>query len=127
MRSIGMGTDHGSVAAASHWDGRMEIKAVRPAQRQSYEHLFHRSTAPGLLLALRDNDSHDLVAKLTRPRLERAIGVIYRPESELASHYFEAELPLQFDEYAWIDETSAVTPLDTAELEGVPETYPFGL
>jgi protein-L-isoaspartate(D-aspartate) O-methyltransferase len=91
MRSIGMGTDHGSVAAASHWDGRMEIKAVRPAHRQSYEHLFHRSRAPGLLLALRDNESHDLVAKLTRPRLERAIGVIYRPESELASHYFEAE------------------------------------
>ena len=126
MRSIGMGTDHGRVAAASHWDGKMEIKSVQPAHRQSYEHLFHRSRAPGLLLSLRDNDSHDLIAKLTRPRLERAIGVIYRPESELASHYFEAELPLQFDEYAWIDETSAVTPLDTTELEGVPETYPFG-
>jgi protein-L-isoaspartate(D-aspartate) O-methyltransferase len=121
-----MGTDHGSVAAASHWDGKMENKSVQPAHRQSYEHLFHRSRAPGLLLSLHDNDSHDLVAKLTRPRLERAIGVIYRPESELASHYFEAELPLQFDEYAWIDETSAVRPLDTTELEGVPETYPFG-
>lgn len=127
MRSIGMGTDHGSVAAATHWDGKMEIKTVQPAHRQSYEYLFHRTRASGLLLSLRENDSADLIAKLARPRLERAIGVIYRPESELASHYFEAELPLQFDEYAWIDESTAVTPLDTAELAGVPDTYPFGL
>ncbi len=111
MRNIGMGTDHGTVAAASHWDGAMEIKSVQAAHKQSYEYLFHCSRAPGLLLPLRDGDSADLVAKLARPRLERAIGVVYRPESELASHYFEAELPLQFDEYAWIDETSAVTPL----------------
>src|ERR1039458_930600 len=64
---------------------------------------------------------------LMQPRLERAIGVIYRPESELASHYFEAVLPRQFDEYIWFDQTAAVTPFKTEELEGLPDTYPFGL
>ena len=53
--------------------------------------------------------------------------MIYRPESELASHYFEAVLPRQFDEYIWIDRTSAVEPLDAAQLQGMPDTYPFGL
>ena len=61
------------------------------------------------------------------PRLERAIGVIYRPQTELASHYFQAVLPKQFDEYCWFDRTSAVQPLDTKRLKGMPETYPFGL
>ena len=60
-------------------------------------------------------------------RLERAIGVIYRPETELASHYFQADLPRQFDEYVWFDDTHAVTPLDTAEIKGLPDTYPFGV
>jgi erythromycin esterase-like protein len=64
---------------------------------------------------------------LAQPRLERAIGVIYRPETELQSHYFEAVLPRQFDEFIWFDETQAVTPLKTEEVEGMPETYPFGL
>ena len=64
---------------------------------------------------------------LAKPRLERAIGVIYRPETELASHYFQAELPRQFDEYIWFDETTPVTPLKTEELSGMPETYPFGV
>ena len=62
-----------------------------------------------------------------RPRLERAIGVIYRPESERASHYFEAVLPRQFDEYVWFDETNAVTPLGAEHVAGLPETYPFGV
>jgi protein-L-isoaspartate(D-aspartate) O-methyltransferase len=65
--------------------------------------------------------------RLARPRLERAIGVIYRPETELASHYFQAVLPEQFDEYIWFDESRAVTPFQTKELEGLPDTYPFGL
>jgi erythromycin esterase-like protein len=61
------------------------------------------------------------------PRLERAIGVIYRPETERLSHYFEAQLARQFDAWLWFEETSAVTPLAAEELAGVPETYPFGL
>ena len=64
---------------------------------------------------------------LGKQRLERAIGVIYRPETELASHYFQASLPRQFDEYIWFDDTRAVTPLETAEIKGLPDTYPFGV
>ncbi len=64
---------------------------------------------------------------LGKPRLERAIGVIYRPETELASHYFQAGLPRQFEEYVWFDDTHPVTSLDTAEIRGLPDTYPFGV
>jgi len=64
---------------------------------------------------------------LAKPRLERAIGVIYRPDTDLASHYFQAVLPQQFDEYIWIDETSAVEPIQASELQGIPVTCPFGL
>lgn len=124
---IGFGTDHGTVAAASAWDGPMEVKAVQPSHRQSYERQFHLTQKPGLLLPMRAGQELDVVTELAKPRLERAIGVIYRPETELASHYFEAELPKQFDEYIWIDETSAITPLPSARIEGVPDTYPFGV
>jgi protein-L-isoaspartate(D-aspartate) O-methyltransferase len=79
------------------------------------------------MLGLRDSESESLIQGLLKPRLERAIGVIYRPETELASHYFHAVLPKQFDEYIWIDTTQAVQPFDTAELEGLPDTYPFGV
>ena len=68
-----------------------------------------------------------MVGGLLKPRLERAIGVIYRPKTELESHYFQAILPRQFDEYIWFDETQAITPLTTEKLEGLPDTYPFGL
>lgn len=126
-RRIGFGTDHGTVAAASKWDAPMEIMTVRSSHPQSYERVFHRTEQPGLILPLRANPNLALAGELARPRLERAIGVIYRPETEVASHYFEAELTRQFDEYIWVDETAAITPLTTAELRGVPDTYPFGL
>ncbi|MDH5621406.1 MAG: protein-L-isoaspartate(D-aspartate) O-methyltransferase [Gammaproteobacteria bacterium] len=125
--SIGFGTDNGTVAAASDWDGPMEIKAVRPSHPDSYEWLCHQVGFDGFMLGLRASKSEALLSGLSKPRLERAIGVIYRPESELASHYFHAVLPKQFDEYVWIDSTHAVQPFDTAELEGLPDTYPFGL
>ena len=125
--SIGFGTDNGTVAAASDWDGPMEVKTVRPSLANSYERLFHESGLPGFMLGLRTSESEPLRQGLLKPRLERAIGVIYRPETELASHYFHAVLPRQFDEYVWIDTTQAVQPFDTAELEGLPDTYPFGL
>jgi erythromycin esterase-like protein len=76
---------------------------------------------------LREDERPQLRAALTPPRLERAIGVIYRPETELASHYFDACLPKQFDGYVWFEETRAVTPLPAEPREGAPETYPFGL
>jgi protein-L-isoaspartate(D-aspartate) O-methyltransferase len=105
----------------------MEVKSVQPARDDSYESLFHESGVPGLLLGLRDPAAHELRAALSETRLERAIGVIYRPETELASHYFRAVLPRQFDEFVWLDGTRAVQPLDAQTLEGVPDTYPFGL
>ena len=125
--SIGLGTNDGTVAAASGWDEPMQVMQVRSAHAQSYERLFHMTGTPGLLLPLSQARSVELRDKLERPRLERAIGVIYRPESELASHYFEAVLPRQFNEYIWIDRTSAVKPFDVAELQGLPDTYPFGV
>ena len=125
--AIGFGTNEGTVAAASGWDEPMEVMQVLPAHPQSYERLFHMTEAPGLLLPLRHSGAAELREKLEKPRLERAIGVIYRPDSELASHYFEAELPRQFDEYIWIDRTTAVRPFQVAELQGLPDTYPFGV
>jgi protein-L-isoaspartate(D-aspartate) O-methyltransferase len=108
---VGFGTDHGTVAAASDWGGPMEVKQVRPSHPESYERLFHESGIPAFLLHLRDPGRPDLREELGRPRLERAIGVIYRPETELQSHYFQASLPHQFDEYVWFDATQAVTPV----------------
>ena len=125
--SIGFGTNSGTVAAASDWDGPMEIKIVRPALPGSYERLCHETGNPRFLLPLRSPISTRFAEGLLQPRLERAIGVIYRPETELQSHYFQAILPRQFDEYIWFDETEAVTALETTELEGLADTYPFGL
>ncbi|MDH4151874.1 MAG: erythromycin esterase family protein, partial [Betaproteobacteria bacterium] len=105
----------------------MEIKTVRPALPQSYENLFHEAGGARVLLPLREPKTAGLISVLSKPRLERAIGVIYRPETELQSHYFQAVLPRQFDEYIWFDKTEAIAPFETEELEGLPDTYPFGL
>ena len=124
--SIGFGTDSGTVAAATDWDGPMLIKNVRPAIDNSYERLCHDSGEPLFLLPLHIGAAASIQG-LSKPRLERAIGVIYRPETERESHYFQAVLPEQFDEYIWFDWTRAVTPLATEKLKGLPDTYPFGL
>lgn len=124
---VGFGTDHGTVAAASDWDGPMRIKEVRPSHEESYERLFHESGIEAGILHLREPARDEVREELEPARLERAIGVIYRPETELQSHYFQASLPRQFDEYVWFDRTRAVRPLVTSELEGMPDTYPFGL
>jgi protein-L-isoaspartate(D-aspartate) O-methyltransferase len=123
--SIGFGTDHGSVAAASNWDEPMQVKTVRPGLPGSYESLCHQTGEPCFLMPLR-HLAPALAEDLTQPRLERAIGVIYRPDTERQSHYFHARLPQQFDEYIWFDATQAVTPLATRELAGLADTYPFG-
>ena len=124
---VGFGTHSGTVAAASDWDGPMEIKKVRPALPNSYEQLCHATGLARFMLGLRGRGDLCGPKGLGKARLERAIGVIYRPETELASHYFEANLPQQFDEYIWFDASHAVTPLDTAEIKGLPDTYPFGV
>jgi protein-L-isoaspartate(D-aspartate) O-methyltransferase len=124
--AIGFGTNSGTVAAASNWDGPMEIKTVLPAVTQSYERCCHDSGVPAFCLDLHQSALAGSKG-LRKPRLERAIGVIYRPETELASHYFQAVLPQQFDEYIWFDQTTAVRPFETKSLEDMPDTYPFGL
>ncbi len=124
---IGFGTDRGTVAAASDWGASMEIKSVLPARDDSYEYLFRKSGLARSLTDWRSVTRRDLRDALTGPRLERAIGVVYRPDTEFLSHYFEAVLPEQFDAYVWFEETHAVTPLPAEHAEGAPETYPFGL
>jgi erythromycin esterase-like protein len=122
---IGFSSYTGTVTAASDWDRPAERKRVRPALPGSFEALFHEVTVPDFLLPLR-GDSR-LGEILSHPRLERAIGVIYRPSTERLSHYFEARLAEQFDAVIHFDRTEAVEPLDltpgwtTGE---PPETYP---
>jgi protein-L-isoaspartate(D-aspartate) O-methyltransferase len=124
---IGFGTDRGTVAAADDWDGPMKVKTVRPAHPESYEYLCRDAGIRRFLLDLRKGEREELRSSLMSARLERAIGVIYRPETELASHYFDAHLPAQFDGYVWFEETRAVKPLPAEPQPGLPETYPFGL
>lgn len=125
MYNVGFGTDHGTVAAAHDWDGAMERMSVRPARSDSYERLCHDAGVPAFLLHLRDPTRTELHDELFPPRLERAIGVIYRPDTELQSHYFQAVLPAQFDEYVWFDETHAVDPLPFATEAVRPLEHPF--
>jgi erythromycin esterase-like protein len=125
--SIGFSTYHGRVTAASDWDAPMERKHVRPGLAGSYERLFHDGDEDQFWIDLADRDA---ARALAGPRLQRAIGVIYRPETERWSHYFEARLPGQFDVFIHIDRTEALRPLDpTAGWdEGEPpETWPTGL
>jgi erythromycin esterase-like protein len=127
---IGFSTYAGTVTAASDWDGHVERKMVRPALPNSYEALFHESSLGNFGLDLRTPS--DAVTLLSSARLERAIGVIYRPETERLSHYFSARLPRQFDAVLHYDRTRAVEPLERTpvwekgELE-IPETYPSAL
>jgi erythromycin esterase-like protein len=131
-RLIGFGTHTGTVAAADDWDEPMRIKRVRPSLPESYERMAHDSEVPSFLLDLREGERDErLASELMEPRLERFIGVIYRPETERWSHYSHAILPRQFDAYVWFEETEAVMPLPAevrpGEAPSVEETYPFGL
>src|SRR5216110_1819724 len=124
---VGFSTHHGSVTAASDWGAIAERKNVRPALAGSYEQLFHETGLDRFWIDLRDI-GEKVISALYGPRLERAIGVIYRPESERLSHYLHARLPKQFDAIIHIDETRAVEPLERTSVwdKGeLPETYPF--
>lgn len=123
--AIGQGTDHGTVAAASTWEGAMEIKEVRPALADSYERLMHLSEMDAFFLPLAKSRNPQLTSALAQRRLERAIGVIYRPDTERLSHYFDASLPNQFDEWIWFDETSAVSALTTQQSAAHEPPHPF--
>ena len=131
-RLIGFGTHTGTVAAADDWDEPMKIKQVRASLADSYERMSHDSGVPRFLLDLREGEvGRDAEEALMEPRLERFIGVIYRPDTERWSHYSHAILPRQFDGWVWFDQTTAVTPLPGEQRPGEKgredETYPFGL
>lgn len=122
---VGFTTHHGTVTAASDWGGDAERKRVRPALAESWEAVFHHARVPRFLLAWRRD--RELARALSAGRLERAIGVIYLPRTERASHYFDARLGEQFDAVIHLDETRALEPLErTAPWERgeLPETYP---
>jgi erythromycin esterase-like protein len=122
---IGFGTDSGTVAAASDWDEPMQVMTVRPSRPDSVERQFHDAALERAVLMLDHNA--DLQRRLGEERLERFIGVIYRPDTELQSHYAAVELARQFDAYVWFDRTTAVQPLPAERRPGLPETWPFGL
>jgi erythromycin esterase-like protein len=133
---VGFGTHGGTVACASEWDAPMEVKRISPGLSGSWEELSHGAGAPRFLLDLRPGRNEAVREHLSEPRLERFIGVVYRPETERWSHYVDCRLAQQFDGWVWFDETSAVTPthgaptpsaLAPSQGGGVEETWPFGL
>lgn len=123
---VGFTTHTGAVTAARNWDDPAERRQVRPSLPGSYEHLFHEAEIAQFLLLLREGPVREALAT---ERLERAIGVIYRPESERASHYFRVRLPAQFDAVLHIDRTTALEPLERWAVEeaDLPETFPSGV
>jgi erythromycin esterase-like protein len=125
---VGFSTHHGWVTAASNWDEPAQRKRVRPGLPGSWEDVFHRTGVPRFLLPLRDDA---VLRSMVAPRrLQRAIGVIYRPETERESHYFETRLDRQFDAVVHIDETTALEPLDPGRAwldREAPETFPSGI
>jgi erythromycin esterase-like protein len=125
---IGFTTYKGTVTAASEWDGPAERKRVRPALPESYEAMFHESVGSNFLLPIRASEAASSAVQETR--LERAIGVIYMPQTERQSHYFNARLSDQFDLVIHFDETRALEPLERYALWETgepPETFPSGV
>jgi erythromycin esterase-like protein len=122
---VGFTTDTGTVTAASDWGGPAERKRVRPAMAGSWESVLHQVPHARFLLPIDAGATwRDAVL------LERAIGVIYRPETERVSHWFHARMGRQFDAVIHLDHTSAVEPLERTSLwdrAEAPETYPSGL
>ncbi|HET9373001.1 MAG TPA: erythromycin esterase family protein, partial [Vicinamibacterales bacterium] len=126
--NVGFTTDRGTVTAATGWDGPALRRHVRPSLPGSVERLFHETGIARFLLPLRTDLA--LASALATPRLERAIGVIYQPETERRSHYFHVRFAEQFDYAIHIDETRAVEPLERTSMwqQGeLAETYPSGL
>ena len=122
-RLIGFGTDRGTVMAASRWGGSPQVKEVRPSLEGSYGRLFREVGENPFMVDLRPGIHDGLRQALKPARLERAIGVLYLPETERMSHYFDAALPDQFDAFVFLEETRAVTPVTAAQ--GLPQDHPF--
>jgi erythromycin esterase-like protein len=125
---LGFTTHDGTVTAASDWDGETECKMIRPSMPDSIERLLHDLALPSFFLPIRGNDA--VANALPGNLLERAIGVIYLPQSERMSHYFHADVSAQFDGIIHIDHTHALRPLDESPAwrhDEVPNTFPSGI
>jgi erythromycin esterase-like protein len=134
VRLIGFSTHMGTVTAAHDWEEPGMQLRVRPSLDGSYERILHQVSverdAPKFLVRMREQT--DATHVLRDPRLQRAIGVIYRPETERASHYYDVELPSQFDAIIHVEETSALRGLEPGEhwdrgVQEPPETFPMGV
>ena len=121
---IGFGTDRGTVTAAAEWDGPPETMDVTPSLPESWGGLMREVTPDRFHLDLRALPE-DLRDALSDRRIERFIGVVYLPETELFSHYIETALAQEYDGYVWIGETRAVEPLTMAEMQALPPEHPF--
>jgi erythromycin esterase-like protein len=127
---IGFSTYTGTVTAASSWGGPAERKRVQTGLPGSFEELFHRVGLPCFLLRPRDIEDLSALASFHEPRLQRAIGVVYKPETERLSHYYHVTLPRQFDAIIHLDHTRSTEPLERTtpgKSEDAPETYPSGM
>jgi erythromycin esterase-like protein len=130
---IGCGTHTGTVAAADEWDAPMQIMLVNPSRADSYERVLHDVGIPSFLLDMRQAKGRDglsLVDREMEPRLQRFIGVIYRPDTERYSHYIQSVLNRQYDAFVFFDKTQAVHPFERRQPKeplAKGETYPFGL
>lgn len=123
---IGFSTHDGEVAAADDWDGAMQVKRIRPALNNSIEDVAHQTGHERFLIDLSRLDRGQR-ALLSQPRLQRAIGVVYRPDTERASHYFNADLPGQFDAWVWFRTTRAVNARSATPRPGEDDLFPSGL
>jgi erythromycin esterase-like protein len=125
---LGFTTHAGTVTAAADWDSPAQRRTLRPARDDSHEGLFHTLELPAFVLPLAG--TNEVRAALGGPRLERAVGVVYAPQTERISHYFHADLARQFDAVVHIDRTQALQPLDPSDRwqpDTEEETYPSGL
>ena len=124
--TIGMTTHDGEVTAAHEWEDPALLRTIRPSLPGSYERLFHEARLPAFVVSLA---TPEVASALAGPRLERAIGVIYRPDTERLSHYLPAALPRQFDLVVHVDHTRALEPLERRGCHEVdlPETFPTGV
>jgi protein-L-isoaspartate(D-aspartate) O-methyltransferase len=124
---VGMGTHKGTVAAASAWDAPMRVRTLLPSHPESFERICLESGVHAFMLPLRAPKVESLRDMLRPALLQRAVGVVYRPETEFLSHYLMASVGRQFDEWIWFEETKAVDAKAGATEDEDPGTYPFGL
>jgi erythromycin esterase-like protein len=123
--AIGFSTAGGTVTAAEQWGGPALTRTINPPRSDSWERIFAEGAPSVSITSWRDDAP--LREALAGDRLERAIGVVYKPKTERWSHYFNARLSARFDAMIWFETTSALTPLAGAPPHGEPDIYPFGL